>query len=159
MMEALLCLPPANPGLFSSPAPTKYLTLAPDPIRYTEEGAPTCVQKTLPDGAAEGRHKRGVQAGAAEALPHVLDGGPAVGVCDHDIKHLVEAAPSDGLVHALLEASAPSLQPSRAGSALQSLLQRFTYKLKHCGIFHSRMLRLTMRHSAGPFHILCIVSA
>ncbi len=79
-----------------------------------------CVQEALPDGAGEGHHEGGGQAGAAQAPPDVIDGGPAVGVGDDDVEHLLEAAPADGLEHPLLQASMPCIQARCTGRPLRA---------------------------------------
>ena len=78
------------------------------------------MQEALPDGAGEGRHEGGGEARPAQAPPHVVYGGPAVGVRDDDVEHLLQAAPADGLKDPLLEATPPCIQPSRAGRPLRA---------------------------------------
>lgn len=77
-----------------------------------------CMQEALPDGTGEGRHESAVQAGPAQALPHVVNGGPAVGVGNDDVEHLLQAAPPDGLEDSLLQATSPGVQSSCTGGPL-----------------------------------------
>ncbi len=95
------------PHLGSTPAPTGLSCSL-----YAPQ--PTWVQQPLLRGLPELGHKLVVQVGVAQAHPHVLHSGQAVGVVHHDVKHLADAQLPHHLTDVEVQAGLPGFQAATA---------------------------------------------
>ena len=83
---------------------------------------PTWVQQPFLCGLSELSHKLVVQVGVAQAHPHVLHSGQAVGVVHHDVKHLADAQLPHHLADVEVQAGLPGFQAvADPRSALQEI--------------------------------------